>query len=186
MRVTTRALLTALPLLLAGGLPAFAQNAGSAQPGGCLAPIAEGAQDPAVRNVHLHLNSDPRYVGVTMCIASNEANGFQSVNAGIGLLGTDGSLLNSISTNYTNVGPVAGGSVSGGPGNPPKLILPVSTAANMDPKYHDALMGQVLVTLAVVICQEKLPACNAGPARTEVLNLPAEIDHDQPAAPARR
>ena len=118
-----------------------------------------------------------------MCIASNEANGFQSVQASIGLIGTDGSLINTISSNYSNVGPLAGA-----PENGPKLILPLSTAANIDPRYHDALAPQVLVTLLVVKCQEKLPACNAGPANTEVLTLPAEIDHDAPPAsgPARR
>jgi hypothetical protein len=176
MRIA-RALLTALPLLVLA-LPAFAQGT---QQTGCLAPIPEGAPDPAVRNVHLHLTSDPRYIAVTMCIASNETNGFQTVQANIGLIGTDGSLINTISSNYSNVGPLAGAS-----GNTPKLILPFSTAANIDPRYHDALAPQVLVTLLVVKCQEKLPACNAGPANTEVLTLPAELDHDAPPAPARR
>ncbi len=183
MRSFPRTLLAGLALAAAAAMPAHAQNAASqpAAGGGCLAPIAEGTPDPAVRNVHLHVTGDPRYLGVTMCIASNETNGFQSVAATIGLLGSDGDLVNSISTTYSNVGPLAGGS-----GNAPKLILPFSTAANIDPKYHDALADRVLVTLQVVICQEKLPACNSGPARTEVLTLPATIDHDSPATPARR
>jgi len=179
--------LTALALACTATPPALAQTTGAASAGaapsggGCLAPIAQGTPDPAVRNVHLHVTSDPRYLGVTMCIASNEPNGFQSVAATIGLLGSDGGLINSISTTYNNVGPLEGGA-----GNAPKLILPFSTAANIDPKYHDALADRVLVTLQVVICQEKLPACNSGPARTEVLTLPAVIDHDSPAPPARR
>jgi hypothetical protein len=184
-----RALSIALPLSLAGALPAFAQGAAApaapspaAPANGCLAPIAEGAPDPAVRNVHLHVTTDPRYLAVTMCIASNEANGFQTVQASIGLIGSDGGLINTINSSYSNVAPLAGGA-----GNAPKLILPLSTAANIDQRYHDALAPQVLVTLLVVKCQEKLPACNAGPASTQVLTLPAEIDHDAPAAaPARR
>jgi hypothetical protein len=186
MRVA-RALLIALPLscavLGAGALPAFAQGTApaAAPANGCLAQIAEGSPDPAVRNVHLHVTTDPRYLAVTMCIASNEPNGFQTVQASIGLIGSDGSLINTISSNYSNVAPLAGN-----PGNAPKLILPLSTAANIDQRYHDALAPQVLVTLLVVKCQEKLPACNAGPANTQVLTLPAEIDHDAPAATAGR
>jgi hypothetical protein len=184
MRIA-RALLTALPFL-ALALPAFAQGTAQApsqapSQTGCLAPIPEGGPDPAVRNVHLHLTSDPRYLAVTMCIASNEPNGFQQVQASIGLLGSDGGLINTISSNYSNVGPL-----SGSAGNAPKLVLPLSTAANIDPRYHDALAPQVLVTLLVVKCQEKLPACNAGPANTQVLTLPAEIDRDAPVTPARR
>ncbi len=186
MRSLLRTLLIALPLA-ATALPAMAQTGSAsqappAQPG-CLAPIAEGSPDPGVRALHLHLAADPRYVAVTMCIVSGETHGFQSVGATIGVLDTDGNLVNSISASYANVGPLAASL-----GNAPKLILPFSTAAYIDPKYHDRLANQALVTLQVVICQEALPGCNAGPARTEVLQVPVEIDHDaaSAAAPARR
>lgn len=81
-----------------------------------------------MRNMHLHVTGDRRYLGLMMCIASDEPNGFQSVSATIGLLGKDGDLIKSITTTYDNVGLLAGDA-----GGAPKLLLPFSTAADIDP-----------------------------------------------------
>jgi hypothetical protein len=172
----------AAPLALAW-LPARAQTSPAAapeHPASCMSPLPADGPDPDVRDVHIHLTSDPRYVGVTMCVVSNETNGFANITGNISLFAGDGSLINSATNTYANVAPLVGAGGSG-----PKVILPFAAAVYVDPKYHDDLATQVLVTLQATPCQEKLPACKPDVLRSATFPLSALIDHDQ-AAPPRR
>lgn len=138
-------------------------------PAPCLSPLGGDEPDPMARDVHFVVATT--YIGATLCIASNNPNGFHKLVLTVNVFRTDGSFIASGGTSAENVGPM----VFADP-KQPKVVWPASTGIGIDSKYAGGIMRHAVIVLRWQACQAPLPACNAAAEQTTTFLMPITFD----------
>jgi hypothetical protein len=137
----------------------------------CLSALPPGTPDPAVRDVHLHVQDSVAGVNFSACLVSNSQLPWRYLSLSFTVYSEHGVALNTGEKHYDFILPTYGAPI-----DHPALVLNFPVSIPLDLKYGKKFLNNTVVILQSQACMKPLPDCNESSVQTATFLLPVTID----------